>query len=1282
MTAEQIKTNIKEALQSFAKGNITEKSLELFEELGYITSRRAPLYKPTYTEFKDTYIGDRKFDETKAKASEWKYVDLLFQLSKEEVLKQMSLFDTKQVNRTIIETYLFFVIELERTPSTSGRAGEGLYSRTELSIITREVNRLFPMPAMILFKHGKTLTLSVINRRLHKKDESKDVLEKVTLIKDISIAEPHRAHLEILYDLSFEKLKEEFEFTNFVELHNGWRDTLNIKALNDKFYKDIANWFFWACKHVEFPDDDEYYQNRETRNSENVIRLLTRIIFCWFMKEKGLIKAELFKESEIEKLLIKDADKTGSTYYKAILQNLFFATLNIPVKKRKFISDKIFQGKNKNHFDHSVFRYKRFFKPNAGYLKFFKDIPFLNGGLFECLDYKLTNDKDVEVTIRIDCFSNNEKNEKRLKVPDEILFGKGSRENWLNDIFGTRNQEYVVKGIFKILNEYKFTIQENTPLEEEIALDPDLLGIVFENLLASYNPETKDTARKQTGSFYTPREIVSYMVDESLVAYFKNKITDADEEKIREMLSETEKETELSTSQKVKLINAIDEIKIIDPACGSGAFPMGILQKLVHLLHKLDGKNIHWKKSILARTPVEIRKQTEVLLKTKSADYIRKLGLIQNCIYGVDVQPVAVEISKLRFFLSLLVDFDKTDSADDNWGIEPLPNLDFKIMQGNSLVEEFNGVSLKMKPNESSGALNFVDEKLQGKITDLHEKQGLFLRETNPNKKKDLKNEVNEKLIEIFHYQLTTIKATYFNELKKIEDNRNRIRNKSEAEKYFEAEKAKADKKFGFNYLKFEKDLKQLISGKKPRNFFPYSLFFAEVFEKDGFDIVIGNPPYISYYSNTGSSLTDEEKKFFVSNFEGVIKVNDRINSMNLMTEQGIRVLKKNGHLSFITNKTIAVLPSYIEVRRFILSKSRIEYVVTDLDPFEAIVDCVIIGLNKSIDSDYDLKWFKGGVDSYEIKNVSQFTSNPKLEFHFSSHQNILSRIEEAKNKLEDLIIINRGVNIGGCFDDFLSSTKRSNSYWKYLGGTRNINRFSFKWFEADGYMKFDSALEDELRTQGKTLALGNHARYKTERLFIPESGQYLMAAYCNKDYYSAYGIMVGTNANSNYSIKYSCALLNSKLFTFYSIEKEILRKGKKATPHVGVKGLNSIPVHMCRKDVQQIFCCVTDYILECKTERNNGTPVNSLVDSFFESLNNLLVYELYFEKEIVEAGLSVIGHLKNMKEISNLNSSSKKMEVILSEHEKLNAKDHPVRKAIFNMDTIELIKIIEGKNL
>ena len=222
MTDIKMKQDIENAIKYFANPQLSDNSIKLFQTLGYNTARQNPFSEKTYRFFKESFLdGNAQFNEEKALVAEWKYVDLLFQLSKEEVLKLTSLFDTKKVDRTVIETYLFFAIELSKEQ----------YSRTQLSLITREVNRLFPMPVMILFKHGCTLTLSVINRRLHKRDESKDVLEKVTQIKDINIASPHRAHIEILFDLSFDKLKDKHQFTNFVELHDAWQKTLDLKEL-------------------------------------------------------------------------------------------------------------------------------------------------------------------------------------------------------------------------------------------------------------------------------------------------------------------------------------------------------------------------------------------------------------------------------------------------------------------------------------------------------------------------------------------------------------------------------------------------------------------------------------------------------------------------------------------------------------------------------------------------------------------------------------------------------------------------------------------------------------------------------------------------------------------------------------------------------------------------------------------------------------------------------------------------------------------------------------------
>lgn len=260
MNDAAMKQNIRNTIQSFNKRDLTTASLELFNALGYNTERQAPLDKPSRAAFKESFIGpDSKFNEEKALFHDWEYIDLLFQLSNEELNFDKTLFKKEVItklpdgkeDRTIMETYLFFAIELSKDQ----------YSRTDLSRITREVNRLFPMPVMILFKTGGALTLSVINRRLHKKDDSKDVLKKVTLIKDIRIENPHRAHIDILYDLSFDELQRKKPLTDFVKLHEAWQKTLDLKELNDRFYKELFKWYLWAVQNVKFPqirpDDDK-----------------------------------------------------------------------------------------------------------------------------------------------------------------------------------------------------------------------------------------------------------------------------------------------------------------------------------------------------------------------------------------------------------------------------------------------------------------------------------------------------------------------------------------------------------------------------------------------------------------------------------------------------------------------------------------------------------------------------------------------------------------------------------------------------------------------------------------------------------------------------------------------------------------------------------------------------------------------------------------------------------------------------------------------------------------
>ncbi|GAB4546967.1 MAG: hypothetical protein Fur002_22510 [Anaerolineales bacterium] len=412
----------------------------------------------------------------------------------------------------------------------------GQYTRAQLAGITREINKLFPMPVMLIFRYGGFVSLAIVARRVNRRDESRDVLEKVTLIKDIRFT-GNRAQIEILHDLALPQLMKNHEIANFVDLQKAWEKTLDINELNKKFYREIANWYFWAVKTVKFPDPlptSPKIQPRESmrgeqadfrggdeaeRNATSVIRLITRLIFVWFIKEKGLVPEALFDPRWLkQELNFEDAKK--STYYKAVLQNLFFATLNTEMGAARVFRRENAKGQDPDYLMSNFYRYKRYFKSPEKALELFAEIPFLNGGLFERLD------KEIEkgVVIRVDGFSDREDNP--LTVPDDLFLMEREKEIDLNAIYDTKNKKYKVRGLIAIFNSYKFTIEENTPIEEEIALDPELLGKVFENLLAAYNPETGTTARKQTGSFYTPREIVNYMVDEALVAYLESSLKD------------------------------------------------------------------------------------------------------------------------------------------------------------------------------------------------------------------------------------------------------------------------------------------------------------------------------------------------------------------------------------------------------------------------------------------------------------------------------------------------------------------------------------------------------------------------------------------------------------------------------------------------------------------------------------------------------------------------------------------------------------------------------------
>ena len=880
----EIKKKILNALSDFSGETLYENSLQLFKILGYPTERQSRLKTPTFEEFFSSFleensnIPDLEKFKKRALTDDWKTIELLFQLTESEMSHQGTPFDTSPVDDTIIEAYLFFLIELK----------DPEYTRTKLSSITRQLNRVFPMPVMILFKYGEQLTFSVIKRRLHKKDENRDVLEKVTLIQDIKFKTPHRAHIEILFDLSFEELKKKYRITNFVTLHNAWQKTLDCSELNKKFYKELSYWYFWATQNVEFPKDVE--KDEAIRNATAIIRLLTRLIFIWFIKEKGVIPQALFDEQQLKQILTFE-DKNQSNFYKTVLQNLFFATLNTEKENRKFRDKRVYHGKNIDFGNQYVYRYEKFVKDVEGWKKLFADIPFINGGLFENLDNK-------EKNLMIDGFSEEARN--NLSVPDFLFFSQ-EREVDLNEIFGTQNIRYQVKGIIPLLEHYKFTIAENTPIEEEIALDPELLGKVFENLLASYNPETQTTARKQTGSFYTPREIVDYMTDESLKASLStlvsSKLKQTTEEDIKTgldiLLAYSEKEHAFTEEEVSKVIEAVSELKIIDPACGSGAFPMGVLHKLVYILNKVDSENKVWrelqKQKAIKDTEAAYNmgnpeerhqrlQEIEAAFDRNTSDYGRKLFLIENSIYGVDIQPIAVQISKLRFFISLIVE-QTMDPTQNNSGILPLPNLETKFVAADTLIG--------------------VEKPAQGTLTDAS--QGFLFEHSDEIQK--LENTIQE------------IRHKHFNA--KTPKTKKKYREADERTRLQMAETLKKNN--------WPSETAEMLANWDPYDQNRFAPFFdmAWMFGiKEGFDVVIGNPPYVQIQKFSGQQI---QKDWEHQNYKTYAKTGD---VYSLFYEQGNRLLKTNGVLTFITSNKWMRANYGKETRKFFLNDVGIQQLI------------------------------------------------------------------------------------------------------------------------------------------------------------------------------------------------------------------------------------------------------------------------------------------------------------------------------------------------------------------
>jgi hypothetical protein len=719
-------------------------------------------------------------------------------------------------------------------------AKEGVQlKRNEQAIITRAFNRIMHlMPVTLFIKEGNLLSLATCERTQFKQEyRSGEKLGRVIILRHVDCEKPNRAHLDILSQLGAE------ECTNFDNLYRKWMTEFDISLLNKQFYKELQDWFYWAVDEIELPRVVNSNQDDDQQAKNFILRMLSRLMFCWFIKERGLIEKQLLELTDFNNHrypIVKDVDNENfldsNSYYRGILQNMFFNGLN----KQKKSSKKDFKCTS---YLPGGFDYNRFL-----------NLPFLNCGTFDPLEEDF-NKESIEDDV--------------MSVPNRLFYGDDEH-----------------KGINQIFCSYHFTIEENTPLDIDIALDPEMLGLVFENLLAEIDPNNDDATtksiRKATGSYYTPRPVIQSMVNESLLVYLKKRIRfDADEKGLDFLTNLIYHDVLKDDRHNRQIVECLSDVRALDPACGSGAFPMGMLQRIVDLLKIVDPGNKLWLDMMLE--PIKdrtVRENFKKQLACHQDDYSRKLGIIQNCIYGIDIQPIAVQITKLRFFISLLID-QQTDKHADNAGVTPLPNLETKIVCADSL---------------KSLSADVFEEELKAKM--ILEREKYYQPDVTSDERKEIAGRIAD-MMDILYPTFA------------IRLGMKQVSNKAILKKWF-------------------------MTGSVNAPFFDMKTFFPEV--ESGFDIVIGNPPY------GGFKIDDKVKEklglgnkdpygAFIARFLG----------------NGYRVtpLKNGGVLSFIVSDTFMTIGTHLKLRQQMMHNKIYKMVRMSPKTFSATVNTVVIVCEK-----------------------------------------------------------------------------------------------------------------------------------------------------------------------------------------------------------------------------------------------------------------------------------------------------------------------------------------------
>lgn len=1006
------------------------------------------------------------------------------------------------------------------------------------------------------------------------------------------------------------------------------KEAFSVEALNKEFFKNYKHHYekFW-----QFLADSEFQKllvdpsKEDLEDQQKPIRdfvkkLLGRIVFLHFLQKKGWMGCAANSKSwengkpRFMQMLFNDYQQKDKFYSKC-LAKLFFETLNTKRPKEAFhIND--LEGKLNG-----------------------SRVPYLNGGLFDP-----------------------EKNKETLKIDFPAPF---------------------FQELLEFFEQYNFTIDENSPDDHEVGIDPEMLGHIFENLLEE---------NREKGAFYTPKEIVQYMCKESLIEYLSNTFSEKDE--VEEFIRFHRVSSFFAERDNAKLLNEkLSDIKVCDPAIGSGAFPIGMLQEIFEakrFIYPYLNTNEPFK-------PADVKKK-----------------IIQNSIYGVDLEKGAVDIAQLRFWLALVV---------EEVNPHPLPNLDYKIMQGNSLLEQYEGIDLSKtalleaptpknitlfeEPETEYGFSEKNRESIKKLVKD-------YFKEEDKDEKARIHKAIDrivldhiDKSLEGFENQLliemATLEKRYRAKTDRLTENQIVQYSKTSKELKEIAKRQKQLENKGKarqNLLKFEET--------DERPYFLWHLYFMDVFEQGGFDVIIGNPPYIQI-----QKMDEVEKELLRSG--GFQTFSSSGDIYCLFYEKGMNLLNEKATLAFITSNSWLKTKYGKALRGYFRTECNalklLNFEDTKIFPSATVEVNIMLLQNSAFDNHLNICPLKS---DYRIGNsiAKYFDDNSfsisKLDDNgwiISDEQTIKTKsiIEQVGIPLKDW---DNEIYIGilnGFNDAYLITTEtkgkienedpNSAELIKPILRGRDLKKYSYHWndlwlinshngikkagiprvnVESDypsvyGHLlTFKDDLEIRNNKGDHWTNLRNCAYYpefEKPKILWGELSDVPKFAYDDKGMFAEATLfaLVGNH------LKYLLSILNSNLALWYF--NQITTTSGMGTSRWKKYKIEQIPIPKVSQETELKFENIASALIFINNPEYQPiieSVSQDSLNSVFEDLANMMVFEIYFEEEMKTNELDVLKFIneKTFPDISEMSPEEKKATTQKVYYE-LQEKNNPIRNRI-----------------